>query len=1537
MPLAYSPGQKKYILQNEGYDPDKFDFDDNGNVFEKPKLTSVSRVTQSPAVPTIPQAPEKLDTFRRSATESIIPTIAGIAGTGAAAYLTGGASLVPQIIAGIAGGVGGSMLGAKAQEAVVPEQIKKDYFTRPEDLQNPWSKGAGAIIPQIVQMNPVAGVQNLASIAGKVPNMIRNPMYAAKTLTDRDTQALVNAVGGAGIGGGIDAAMQLAGEQEFSIPQLLTTAAGGAVMNAPYNNRFNKAMGVHPLPESNPIVPPQIPIPQTWNPNVSRVPIHAPREGNFPDIQQPGIGATTIPEVEALAKAKIIQDGIDAKKAQAAEDLRIANLGRREPTPIEPPVTPEYNLDVLPVDRKKEFGIGTEADPTMSQVFQQMTATKKPNEGMAPDTSPEVKQLGLMQERIDVLEKRLEKLIPESNKSSEWKGPDPTVVRSIRAHADGEMPNPYNRYSSTPEATQRTGEPISPEALDIAKRRGVNISDEESLPSNIKGVENYDKRQVRLNPFNSDTSTLGHESLGHTFVTDLFNSTDPKDVKLVSDAREVAKRAGITDEKGIQEFVANSVGEDFQRRMKLRLSGSFKEKFNSWTKDIKDYLAYRKGANDEAASSMIAKRGLTDAPFGTRKEIVTDAALSLGTRGAIKSPVRSTGSNPEESGRTREGEGSEGFSKDSGEGERTGEGSGNSKDTLDSSNRNSPEGGEANKEVTNSDTTKDTPISSSLPRTKSLEEAADYGGNRYSTGERAKKSVEGLPKGKEEKISLPGLRSQVDAIRAHEKLGPNRVKVADAFEANAEQYRKNSGEYKDKFLYDLMPKLDLGFNLTNLKQWASGDSIRSKRILQYLDDMQETGGSKVSLDAKDKEIVADIRKMLDKVREDQNTRPGLEAKGKDPNYFPQNIKQDKLNILLNEPDSAEGKLLAKKYVDYVSEKMRAKDSKLSVEESRAQAEQFLTNIKKSTASGDINIAKQFGPIDKAVGYGLPPELRETNLSARLSHYLDRTARRFAHYDTIESRPEVQEALFGKEALIGAESVQHAYKKIAGIRSANEALVEGATGILKSAVTGTVAGLRDVITTPILGAQHQTFFQVPRIAIQALAHLKENWRESFGQGLNKKHIGALESLDASGGFPAALNLMRRVRDISNEVQLRTWLEQLSRTWAYSQGKLLATENLIAYKKGKASSQQKRFLKDFGGEALKSDMEVSENTLKDIATRYAESVAGTYDIRGLPNWSMEGPIAPVFTLGRWNIEKANNFIKYTIDPLKEGDFRPLLNQTAWLLLAGGTTMEAFNELVTKKKSKLPTMKEIQTSKDMGGDFWKPLGYRAAGLAAITGFAGELANIAKIAADSHYKNPNKWYNIMLVEFADKARKYIPELAGSVARQDPSQTLEILNDFGQEYVQTWRVLMRQVSKEKQDELLRQDENRDVRVFKQLMDKDLSELPGDNVKDYSKEPIRDFKNARTPKEVSETFKPAIKRAIEGKTKDPEELKASLSGLKNISYHGFPSMDNSPIEAASFTKFLNKTQGPKITKERIQEALYMNELNKTKRGLIPKM
>lgn len=1601
---TYTPGQKKYILQNEGYDPAQYDLDDGGNVI--PLGVTTNQESPSPIsnpIPQIPQAapaPSQFDTFRRSVTENIVPTIAGLAATGGAAYLTGGMSLIPQLLAGTAAGVAGSVAGSKAQDAVVSDETRKEYFLRPEDEANPWTRAAGSLVPQAIQMNPVAGVKNLASIAGKVPNMVRNPMFASKALTDRDTQALINAGAGAGIGGGVNAGMQLAsGQEEFSIPELLTSVAGGAVFNAPWNNRLNKALGTPALPEGEAFVPDRTAIPQTWQPDFD---LKTP-SGIDPYLIDKNNQVGKKSKVNPLEFDEALKQGgeVQIPKSKLSPEILddIANQNKDRTVPQSPedllsykeavakggetiaPQLPKSNLSPELLDQitqLKASGITPEELLGYREALikgGEVTAPQLPKPILSPDivekgVNPEVP---ISREESELLgyKEALTKggevvapQLPASNLSAkilregtktkkDWRYNEKELLTGQEVAIKKTLPG--NRLSTLDEAADTSNSlPISNEARDIASRRGVNISDEPTLPTAIRGVENYEARQVRLNPKNADTSTLGHEAIGHTFVDDLMRSTDPRDVQLVAKARENAKRLGAKTEGDIQEFIANSVGDDFQRRMKLRLSGSFKDKFVDWTNDIKAYLNYRKGADDSSASGMIAKRGLTDAPYGTRKELNSNALSTA--RGSIRSSsVRESGSNEETPSQDGIGEGA----NRKGSTDLTDSidsGNSASRATRDSSSEsNSPEGGEVrrNEEVNKNTTQQDNPISSSLPKSNISEEAAGLNpslkGNRYSLGkggEETPKKVEATENKKTEKeykpASIPGLRSNVDAIEAATGLGEKRHPIAKSFRDFAEKFREYSGKYKDLFLYDMRDKLGLKFHLSGVKDWLTGDNIRSKRVLQYLDDMQDHGKSSITLDSKDMEIVKDIRKMMKQVREDQNSRPGLKTdKGEDPNYFPQNIKPSALYEMINNPDTALGKKYNKLFVDYVGERIKnsksGKKKNLTIEQARKEAEVLLSNFKKASSSGEVNIAKQFGPIDKAVGYGLPPELRETNLSARLSHYLDRTARRFAHHDTIESRPEVQDALFGNDALIGAQPVKNAYNKIAGIRSAPEAIFEGLTGILKSTVTGTVAGLRDVITTPILGAQHQTFFQVPRTAIKALANLKENWRESFGQGLNKIHIGALESGDVSGGFPGAENLMRRVRDISNEAQLRTWLEQLSRTWAYSQGKILASENLVALKRGNASSQQKRFLDNFGPEGLSmtKDLEISDSMLKSIASRYAESVAGTYDIRGLPNWAMEGPIAPVFTLGRWNLEKANNFIKYAIDPIKkDGDFRPLLNQTAWLLLAGGTTMEAFNELVTNKKSKLPSVSEIQSSREMGGDFWKAIGYRAAGLAAVTGFAGELANIAKIAADSHYKNPNKWYNIMLVEFADKARKYIPELASAVARKDPEQTLEILNDFGQEYSQTWRVLMRQVSKEKKDELLRQDENRDVRVFKQLLGKDLGELPGDNVKDYAKEPIRKFKQSNTPEEAFETFPEALDTALEGKD-NPEEIKDSLSGLKTMSYRGFPSMDNSPIEAAEFSEFLSKTQGGQKASDRVREAMYMKELNKKKRSLVP--
>jgi len=409
----------------------------------------------------------------------------------------------------------------------------------------------------------------------------------------------------------------------------------------------------------------------------------------------------------------------------------------------------------------------------------------------------------------------------------------------------------------------------------------------------------------------------------------------------------------------------------------------------------------------------------------------------------------------------------------------------------------------------------------------------------------------------------------------------------------------------------------------------------------------------------------------------------------------------------------------------------------------------------------------------------------------------------------------------------------------------------------------------------------------------------------------------------------------LRDVGNEVQFRNWLEQLSRTWAYSNGKVLATENLVAASKGNASKQQLKFLDDFGPEGWRNkieDLNPSSEVIKDIATRYAESIAGTYDARGLPTWALEGPLAPLLSLNRWSIEKTNNFVKYALDPIKEGNFKPFLNQTAWLMLGGGAAIEALNELLSNKKSKLPTIAELKTAKEMEGNWKEGTIYKAIGLAALSGYFGEAANLTKLMADAHYKNSDRWYNLMVVEFAHRTTSYIPHYVNALMDGDVDLAMDIANDYLSEYSQTWRVLSHQISKERKDELLSQDENRDVKIFKQLMGQELGEIPTDTVKDYSKEYQRKFHKARTIDDVAETFPKAREEAMKNVT-NPEEYESAKRGLAAASYRGYPSMDNSPINAMNFNRFLRGSQGDENANARLAESLRMKSLSQTKRQL----
>jgi hypothetical protein len=104
--MPYTKEQKAFILQDNGYDPSQYDFDEAGNVFATGQIVGESGPSITPPTPTTPPTPEspsKLATAGRSAAESVIPTAAALAASLGAAALTGGASIPVQLLAGLSG------------------------------------------------------------------------------------------------------------------------------------------------------------------------------------------------------------------------------------------------------------------------------------------------------------------------------------------------------------------------------------------------------------------------------------------------------------------------------------------------------------------------------------------------------------------------------------------------------------------------------------------------------------------------------------------------------------------------------------------------------------------------------------------------------------------------------------------------------------------------------------------------------------------------------------------------------------------------------------------------------------------------------------------------------------------------------------------------------------------------------------------------------------------------------------------------------------------------------------------------------------------------------------------------------------------------------------------------------------------------------------------------------------------------------------------------------------------------------------------
>jgi hypothetical protein len=485
--------------------------------------------------------------------------------------------------------------------------------------------------------------------------------------------------------------------------------------------------------------------------------------------------------------------------------------------------------------------------------------------------------------------------------------------------------------------------------------------------------------------------------------------------------------------------------------------------------------------------------------------------------------------------------------------------------------------------------------------------------------------------------------------------------------------------------------------------------------------------------------------------------------------------------------------------------------------------------------------------------------------------------------------------------------------------------------------GTLTGTKDFVSNLALGFQHhQNPVQVVKSAMSAWTNMRENIAESFEMGRNRVNVNSMEMGD--GGDTDLIAGLRRFRDVLADVQGRNFLEQMTRATAYGQGKFLALDFLQQHKNGELSTAGKKFLKDFGKD-INLD-KPNETDIKRLASRYVDSVQGTYDYRGLPAIAVEGSLSPYLALARWNIEKSNNFLKHVVTPALNGNIQPLLMSSFGMLL-GGAAINELTEAMTGRKNKTATVAELKAAKAQGANIKMDVLYKTIGIASAAGYAGQMMDLAKMTMDYMYgKNKPQVYNNVLIEAMDNNITTIGNFIAATAEEgfNPDLYYEAAIKLVEDNLQAARLILG--STVKKDDVERANKFRDLRTFNTLQGNPVSDLRNQYTENFDDLDVKKFKRAETIEEARTILPELLDEAIEDSKMedgsiDVDKLKSQLRRIKQNSYQTMPNPKTIPRSFLKYIQHLEASQGKEVANKRLTDYLTQNAINRAKSSMVP--
>jgi len=569
---------------------------------------------------------------------------------------------------------------------------------------------------------------------------------------------------------------------------------------------------------------------------------------------------------------------------------------------------------------------------------------------------------------------------------------------------------------------------------------------------------------------------------------------------------------------------------------------------------------------------------------------------------------------------------------------------------------------------------------------------------------------------------------------------------------------------------------------------------------------------------------------------------------------------------------------------------------------------------------DPSAPANFAGARKPMGRPLPESWVEKDFRKTFESYNARSAKDYAAQQHFEKSPEVMAALGSKkffndqpipasvlqstEVIAPDPSIQSVMREFSGQPLQMPGKTIRSFGAAASALAlQTISRIGDVggtVTKPLAYIGLGDYGAYMGGMAEKLSDWSKLKARSIESGLNNPNANQ-DFHQVIGMGQDAGKYMQKVLDSIGFITGSSKLESVARTLAQAQGEMIVSIN-----KRKAATGDKdavRFL-----DTLNNDWRTQSDMA--LAAQFGQMMQGTYDMRQLPAWFLEGGAAPYLTWSKWSMSQMNNFRKFAVEPAMQGNLKPLIAQVL-VGMAGGGAIEQVQEWLSGKESKAVKWSELeswarQNEGTIGTDGGELLLQKFMIMAQKTGtfgFAGDLAMMPINALVGDTQS-----SVGVFPAAELAADLAKNVAGALTAIDKGEDVGlVMQRFGKNVI-VGKTQMARVASTWIDEVfnegsdnLRSADRRKARLFEELSGTGRSN--GMFPVSYENLAEQEFERGSVSEKTGEEAFDLVSRAREQAT-SPEDYASRIRKLKTSQNAIMPSLERQPMKAARYLGFV---------------------------------